>query len=133
MKKFMRVLALLGLILTESGCTPDITDDAGFTLHYYDIVNVVPGNTANTYPSYIGGTPADFDVYRIHYDGKVFWHPKLDGPLEEVGIFYMNPQTGYFSVVKSNSLKPGNYSVSFTCKVNGTVYDFPHKINIQVL
>ena len=69
MKKFMRVLALLGLILTESGCTPDIPDDAGFTLHYYVIVNVVPGNTANTYPSYLGGTPADFDVYRIHYDG----------------------------------------------------------------
>ena len=133
MKKILRLLSVLGLVLAGVGCTPEIADDSAFTLHYYDIANVYPGNTAGTYPSYIGGIPTDFDVYRIHYDGKVFWHPTIDGPLEEVGIFYMNPQTGYFNIVKSNTLKSGNYTISLTCKVDGVTYDFPHKINIQVL
>ena len=114
----------MGILLTQIGCSREIADDTEFKLYYYNALLSV-GEDFISKPSYIGQTPHSFEIYGITHDGQVYYNPKLDGALTEKSHFYVNPETGAFSVNQTKDMKTGIYSVSMKCISDGVEYSYP--------
>ena len=133
MKSFCKTLGCLLATIFMAGCTPMVTDDTVFALHYFDVGNMMPGETINLTPSYKGVPPTDFSIYSISHNGKIYYNPKLDGLLTESSQFYVNPVNGYFSMQNTQKLATGTYVVSIKCTSDGILYDFPEAITVKIV
>lgn len=121
----------MAIFLTQSGCSPDITDDARFHLYYYNAL-VTMGEDYYSTPSYIGAAPHSFEIYDITYEGQVYYNPKLDGALTEKSHFYVNPENGGFFVNQTKDMKAGTYLVSIRCISDGVTYDNPDILTVKL-
>ena len=133
MKSFCKALGCLLAAVFMAGCTPMVTDADVFALHYFDIGNMVPGETINLTPSYKGTAPTDFNIYSIMHNGKIYYNPKLDGELTESSPFYVNPLNGYFSMQNTQKLATGTYVVAIKCTSDGVLYDYPEAITVKIV
>lgn len=133
MKSFCKTLGCLLAAIFMAGCTPMVIDDAVFALHYFDVGNMVPGETINLTPSYKGASPTDFNIYSITHNGKIYYNPKLDGELTQSSPFYVNPSNGFFSMQNTQKLATGTYVVAIKCTSAGVLYDYPEAITVKIV
>lgn len=133
MNKILKRAVYLLTVLVGISCTPIVTDQTEFALHYYEVGNMVPGDPVTLAPSYIGETPTDFSIYLIKKDGKQYYNPKIDAKLTPESPFWIEPTSGYFKMQNTFKLTPGIYHVSLRCKSAGVEYDFPDKITVRIV
>ena len=133
MNKILKRAVYLLTVLVGISCTPIVTDQTEFALHYYEVGNMVPGDPMTLAPSYIGETPTDFQIYLIRKDGKQFYNPKIDPKLTPESPFWIEPTSGYFKMQNTFNLTPGTYKVSLRCKSAGVNYDFEDKITVKIV
>ena len=131
MKKFLRVLSVLGLVLAGLGCSSDIIDDTKFKLYYYNALLTV-GDDFIANPSYIGPAPHSFEITGVTYNKQIYYNPKLDGALHEKSHFYINYDTGTFFVNQTADMKTGTYLVSIKCVSDGVQYTYPDMIIVKL-
>lgn len=132
-KNFYKTICCLAVSLLGLSCTPIVTDQTEFALHYFDVGNMMPGETINLNPSYKGSAPTDFSIYSITHNGNIFYNPKLDGDLTESSTFYVNRQNGFFSMQNTQKLAVGKYVVSMKCTSDGKEYDYPEAITVKIV
>ena len=133
MNNILKRAIYLLTVLVGISCTPIVTDQTEFALHYFDVGNMMPGEAINLTPSYKGVPPTDFSIYSISHNGKIYYNPKLDGVLTETSQFYVNPVNGYFSMQNTQKLATGTYVVSIKCTSDGVLYDFPEAITVKIV
>ena len=133
MNNILKRAIYLLTVLVGISCTPIVTDQTEFALHYFDVGNMMPGEVINLTPSYKGVPPTDFSIYSISHNGKIYYRPKLDGVLTETSQFYLNPVNGYFSMQNTQKLATGTYVVSIKCTSDGVLYDFPEAITVKIV
>ena len=133
MNNILKRAIFLLTVLVGISCTPIVTDQTEFALHYFDVGNMMPGEAINLTPSYKGVPPTDFSIYSISHNGKIYYNPKLDGVLTETSQFYVNPVNGYFSMQNTQKLATGTYVVSIKCTSDGVLYDFPEAITVKIV
>lgn len=133
MNNILKRAIYLLTVLVGISCTPIVTDQTEFALHYFDVGNMMPGEVINLTPSYKGVPPTDFSIYSISHNGKIYYNPKLDGVLTESSQFYVNPVNGYFSMQNTQKLATGTYVVSVKCTSDGILYDFPEAITVKIV
>lgn len=133
MNRILKQTLCLLAVFVGISCTPIVTDQSGFSLHYYEVGNMVPGEPVTLAPSYMGETPTDFYIYLIKQNGKQYYNPKIDAPLTAESPFYIEPTSGYFKMQNTSKLAPGTYHVSIRCKSAGVEYDFPDKITVGIV
>ena len=133
MNNILKRAIYLLTVLVGISCTPIVTDQTEFALHYFDVGNMMPGEVINLTPSYKGVPPTDFSIYSISHNGKIYYNPKLDGVLTETSQFYVNPVNGYFSMQNTQKLATGTYVVSIQCTSDGILYDYPEAITVKIV
>ena len=133
MNNILKRAIYLLTVLVGISCTPIVTDQTEFALHYFDVGNMMPGEVINLTPSYKGVPHTDFSIYSISHNGKIYYNPKLDGVLTESSQFYVNPVNGYFSMQNTQKLATGTYVVSVKCTSDGILYDFPEAITVKIV
>lgn len=133
MNNILKRAIYLLTVLVGISCTPIVTDQTEFALHYFDVGNMMPGEVINLTPSYKGVPPTDFSIYSISHNGKIYYNPKLDGVLTETSQFYVNPVNGYFSMQNTQKLATGTYVVSIKCTSDGILYDYPEAITVKIV
>ena len=133
MNRFLKQTLCLLAVLVGASCTPIVTDQTEFALHYYEVGNMLPGEPITLSPSYIGETPTDFSIYLIKKDGKQYYNPKIDKKLTPESPFYLEPTSGYFTMQNTIGLTPGTYLVSLKCVSAGIEYDFPDKMKVRIV
>lgn len=133
MKSTFRLICCAFLAIMGWSCTPIVTDQTVFALHYFEVGDMLPGEPITLSPSYKGETPTDFYIYLIKQNGKQYYNPKIDAVLTPDSPFYIEPTSGYFKMQNTDKLTPGTYTVSIRCKSAGTEYDFPDKITVKIV
>lgn len=133
MNRILKQTLCLLTVLAGISCTPIVTDQTEFALHYYEVGNMLAGEPVTLSPSYIGETPTDFYIYLIKQNGKQYYNPKIDAPLNAESPFWIEPTSGYFKMQNTGKLTPGTYTVSIRCKSAGVEYDFPDKITVRIV
>ena len=118
----LRFLAAAAAGVMFAACEPELTDSRTFDLSYPGITDIAPSTNINITPTWIGGTPSDFQVYRV----------KLDGETYETDCFSADPVSGAFYVRNTDALPTGLYSISISCKCGGKSYKFPDIISINI-
>lgn len=121
--RVFRVLLAASMTTALLSCEPELTDSRTFDLSYPGITDIAPSTNINVSPTWIGATPSDFKISRVHHDGKAI----------ETGCFLVDEQTGVFSVRGSDALATGIYAVSISCKSDGKSYDFSDIITMNML
>lgn len=119
----LRSLAVIAAGILFASCEPELTDSRTFDLSYPGITDIAPSTNINITPTWIGGTPSDFQVYRV----------KLDGETYETDCFSADPVSGAFYVRNTDALPTGLYSISISCKSGGKTHKFPDIISINML
>ncbi len=119
----LRFLAAAAAGVLFAACEPELTDSRTFDLSYPGITDIAPSTNINITPTWIGGTPSDFQVYRV----------KLDGETYETDCFSADPVSGAFYVRNTDALPTGLYSISISCKCGGKSYKFPDIISINMM
>lgn len=134
-KKFYKTICCLAVSLLGLSCTPLVTDQTEFALHYYDVGNMLPGEPITLAPSYLGDAPTDFLIYVVKHNGMIYYDPRIPGTeiLTPESEFYVDPTSGQFTMRNTNKLAVGTYTVSLKCKSGGIEYDYPDKITIKIV
>lgn len=133
MNNILKRAIYLLTVLVGISCTPIVTDQTEFALHYYEVGDMLPGEPITLSPSYIGQAPTDFSIYLIKKDGKQYYNPKIDAALTPESPFYIEPQNGYFTMQNTFKLTAGTYLVSLRCESAGVKYKFPDKIKVTIV
>ena len=120
-----RLASLLLLIsIAVSSCVKDnLTDGERFLLFYPDITDIGPSTSMSLDPTYHGAAPEDFKVYDVKYEGASV----------QTACFQIDAQTGRLSIVDSDGLAVGLYSISISCVSGGQSYLFPDMIKINMM
>lgn len=126
-------LLIVSVLCALQGCEKSSVVDTGeFELYYMGASGLNPGDQVNLTPSYIGPAPTDFLIFSITRDGEIFYNPKLDGALTEESSFFIDGESGAFTLQKTSSFKGGKYLVGISCKAGGKEYKYPEAIVIDI-
>lgn len=117
----LRDLLLCVGILAAVSCSKEKLDEGGFRLYYSDVVEIAQNITVNLRPSWVGGTPSEFAITKVTYDGSVYVGPE----------FSINPATGVLVIAGAGNTTPGEYSVSISCSVDGQTLLYPDKVRVS--
>lgn len=117
------IIALLTIISAAVSCTSALTDTGEFALYYPGITDIGPSTNMDLTPSWHGGTPGAFEVYKV----------TLDGEPVTADFFSIDPDNGVFQIRKSDAAAVGKYSISIACSVNGKRFEFPDAIVVNMM
>lgn len=121
-----RIASLLLLIITAVGvsCSKnELTDGEKFMLFYPDITDIGPSTNMHLDPTYHGPAPEDFKVYDVKHEGTSV----------QTDCFQIDAVTGRLSIVDSDDLAIGLYSISISCVSAGQSYSFPDMIKVNMM
>ncbi len=116
------VLALMAALAAVS-CNTQLTDTGAFALYYPGITDIGPSTSMDLTPSWHGGTPSDFEIYRV----------VLEGQNVTPECFSVESATGVFQIRNSASLAVGKYTIGIACNANGHRYEFPEAITVNMM
>ncbi len=116
------VLAAAATVAAVS-CTAQLTDTGAFALYYPGITDIGPSTSIDISPSWHGGTPSDFEIYRV----------VLEGETVTPECFSVDAATGIFQIRNSASLAVGRYTVGIACNANGGRCEFPEAITVNMM
>ena len=121
--RLLAVFAAGALFAAATACEPELTDSREFDLSYPGITDIAPSTNINITPTWIGGTPSEFKVYRVKHDGEAI----------ETECFSVDEVAGTFYVRNTDALETGLYTVSISCKAGGKKHQFPDIISINMM
>ena len=114
------IFCILAVLTVLSGCREESLEKDGFQLYYSGVTNIGPNLTVNLTANYFGGDPGDFAITGVKYEGTEYQGPE----------FVINPENGTVTVAGVPETKPGNYSVSVSCKVGGNTLVYEDIIEV---
>ena len=94
-----------------------------YALFYPGINEICPGTVVNLTPTWRGGTPGEFAISAVRFDGSPF----------TTDCFSVDPETGVFSISGSDGLATGEYSIDIACSFNGVRKTFADAIGISMM
>ena len=123
--RFLAILMVVGLCVTNSSCTdPETTDSTKFALFYAGISDQGPSMSLNLdAPTYIGGAPSDFAITRVTLNGETY----------DTNSFAIDTNTGSISLSNTSELPVGLYTLSVSCYSNGNYYEFKDIVTINMM
>ena len=74
-------------------------------------------------PTYVGGTPSEFNITNITLNGEVCSSES----------FIIDPNKGSIEITNTENLAVGLYSISIGCKSNGSYHEFKDAIAINMM
>lgn len=116
------VLALMAALAAAS-CNTQLTDTGAFALYYPGITDIGPSTSMDLSPSWHGGTPSDFEIYKV----------VLEGQNVTPECFSVESATGVFQIRNSTSLAVGKYTIGIACNANGHRCEFPEAITVNMM
>lgn len=116
-------MLLLGVFAAGSCSKNELTDGDRFSLFYPDITDIGPSYAMNITPTYHGAKPEDFQIFRVTLDGKAC----------QTEAFAIDPQTGMFQILSTETLPVGLYAISISCTSGGKEYRFPDMIKVNMM
>lgn len=122
------VCALLSAVLLAGGiftsCEKDSFETKGFVLYYSGMTDIGPSMSGViSTPTYKGGVPSEFTITKVTLDGADW-----DG-----SIFSINAETGAINIASTKDTPTGTYKLSVSCRVNGSVRNFPDAVEVTFL
>ena len=114
------ILCLIGLAMTLSGCRQESLEKEGFQLYYSGVTDIGPNLTVNLTAHYFGGEPKEFIITGVRFGGNAYEGPE----------FTIDSETGTVTVAGVPETEAGDYLVSVSCKVSGTVFSYPDIISV---
>ena len=118
----LSIVAVAGLSL--SSCVEEaIQPEEGFALYYPTITEIAPSMNFNVSPTWRGGSPSEFAIVSVTYDGQ---------PME-TECFAIDSEKGVFSISSSDNLPTGMYRISVSCVVDGRKYIFTDVILLELM
>ena len=118
----LSIVAVAGLSL--SSCVEEaIQPEEGFALYYHTITEIAPSMNFNVSPTWRGGSPSEFAIVSVTYDGQ---------PME-TECFAIDSEKGVFSISSSDNLPTGMYRISVSCVVDGRKYIFTDVILLELM
>ncbi len=122
-RKLQLALSVFAAAVIAASCTPELTDTGAFALYYPGITDIGPSTNMDLSPSWHGGTPQDFEIYKV----------TLEGETVTAECFGIDPSSGVFQIRRSEALAVGKYSISVACSVGGARYEFPDAITVNMM
>ncbi len=122
-KLFRNAALALAVALSAASCNVQLTDTGAFALYYPGITDIGPSTSMDLTPSWHGGTPSDFEIYRV----------VLEGQNVTPECFLVDASTGVFQIRNSASLAVGKYTIGIACNVNGSRHEFPEAISVNMM
>ena len=122
----MKRCLVAGILLVLSilpSCRKETGIDTSFALYYNGISEICPGTSINVTPTWHGSVPTDFAITRIKHNGEAY----------QTDCFAVDGTSGTFSIRSSESLPFGKYVVGISCKSEGTLYEYPDAVEINIM
>lgn len=114
------ILCIISGLLALTGCREESLEKEGFQLYYSGVTNIGPNMGVNLQANWFGGVPSDFAITGVLYEKAEY-----DGP-----EFSVNPEDGTVTIAGVPETKPGEYTVSVSCKVAGRTLNYPDIITV---
>lgn len=123
--RFFITLSIATLSAIGISCEDtETTNTIGFAVYYYGVTDIGPSMsyTVNP-PTYVGGTPSEFNITNITLNGEVCSSES----------FIIDPNKGSIEITNTENLAVGLYSISIGCKSNGSYHEFKDAIAINMM
>ena len=114
------ILCLIASAAALIGCRQESLEKEGFQLYYSGVTNIGPNLTVNLTAHYFGGEPEEFAITEVKFGSDAYEGPE----------FTINPENGTVTVAGVPETQAGDYTVSVSCKVSGTVHNYPDIIEV---
>ena len=111
------------LVLAASCSMEEPYGHEDYALFYPGVNEICPGTVINLTPTWRGGTPGEFAISAVRFDGITF----------TTDCFSVEPETGIFSIKGSENLGTGEYSIDIACSFNGVRRIFSDAIRISMM
>lgn len=114
------ILCLIASAAALIGCRQESLEKEGFQLYYSGVTNIGPNMTVNLTAHHFGGEPEEFAITEVKFGSDAYEGPE----------FTINPENGTVTVAGIPETQAGDYTVSVSCKVSGTVLSYPGIIEV---
>lgn len=114
------ILCLIASAAALIGCRQESLEKEGFQLYYSGVTNIGPNMTVNLTAHHFGGEPEEFAITEVKFGSDAYEGPE----------FTINPENGTVTVAGVPETQAGDYTVSVSCKVSGTVLSYPGIIEV---
>ena len=114
------ILCLIASAAALIGCRQESLEKEGFQLYYSGVTNIGPNLTVNLTAHHFGGEPEEFAITEVKFGSDAYEGPE----------FTINPENGTVTVAGVPETQAGDYTVSVSCKVSGTVHNYPDIIGV---
>lgn len=114
------ILCLIASAAALIGCRQESLEKEGFQLYYSGVTNIGPNLTVNLTAHHFGGEPEEFAITEVKFGSDAYEGPE----------FTINPENGTVTVAGVPETQAGDYTVSVSCKVSGTVHNYPDIIEV---
>lgn len=114
------ILCLIASAAALIGCRQESLEKEGFQLYYSGVTNIGPNMTVNLTAHHFGGEPEEFAITEVKFGSDAYEGPE----------FTINPENGTVTVAGVPETQAGDYTVSVSCKVSGTVHNYPDIIGV---
>ena len=114
------ILCLIASAAALIGCRQESLEKEGFQLYYSGVTNIGPNLTVNLTAHHFGGEPEEFAITEVKFGSDAYEGPE----------FTINPENGTVTVAGVPETQAGDYTVSVSCKVSGTVLSYPGIIEV---
>lgn len=114
------ILCLIASAAALIGCRQESLEKEGFQLYYSGVTNIGPNMTVNLTAHHFGGEPEEFAITEVKFGSDAYEGPE----------FTINPENGTVTVAGVRETQAGDYTVSVSCKVSGTVLSYPGIIEV---
>ncbi len=122
-KTFLTIILVCGGLGFSSCSEKDSLWEEEFTLFYPTVSEICPGTNLTVSPTWRGDAPNGFTIERVLLNGETF----------ETECFSVKPENGVFSIMNSESLAVGLYSIDISCVFNGQTYHFEKAVEIEMM
>lgn len=117
-------LPLMAVCGGVSACEEEaVQPDSGFVLYYPAISQIAPSTNITVSPTWYGGMPSGFRVAGATSETNA----------DDLSCFIVDESTGVFSIVGSDHLPAGLYSISIACMVDGAEKMFRDIISVELM
>ncbi len=123
--KLLLILSIVLSFISFVACDEtETTDETDFALYYTGMTDIGPSMTGViSTPSYIGGKPSDFEIFKVTLDGESYSNSS----------FMINEDEGAITISETAEIPVGLYKLSIRCYSNGKKYEFTDIIEINMM
>ncbi|MBB4037290.1 hypothetical protein GGR21_003207 [Dysgonomonas hofstadii] len=125
----LRLLFFLLIVLLSFGVftacdDTETVDKTDFAIYYTGMTDIGPSMTGIiSSPSYIGGTPYDFEIVRTTLNDETYSGES----------FEIDKENGNITISKTAGIPVGHYKLTIKCFSNGKMYEFRDIVEVNMM